>query len=95
MIDRQPSRRGLIAGGVLLSAAGLSLVTSGAVQAAEPVASAAKDITHSKNVDIVLSFCKAAQLRDLETQMSFIADDSIYHNMPDDVRGHLAARIPK
>jgi limonene-1,2-epoxide hydrolase len=83
MIDRQPSRRGFIAGGALLSAAGLSLVTFGAVQAAGPIAGAAKDIAHSKNIDIVLAFCKAGQMRDLETQMSFIADDSIYHNMPD------------
>jgi limonene-1,2-epoxide hydrolase len=37
----------------------------------------------SKNVDIVLASFRAAQMRDLEKQMSFIAEDSIYHNMPD------------
>jgi limonene-1,2-epoxide hydrolase len=30
---------------------------------------------------------EAGQMRDLETQMSFSADDSIYHNMPDDPSG--------
>lgn len=78
------SRRGFLTRGALFSATGLSLITVKAVQAAESTASAAKDITHSKNIDIVLAICKAAQMRDLETQMSFIADDSTYHNMPDD-----------
>jgi limonene-1,2-epoxide hydrolase len=78
------SRRGFLTRGALFSAAGLSLVGARGVQAAEPTAVAAKDLTHSKNIDIVLAFCKAGQMRDLETQMSFIADDSIYHNMPDD-----------
>ena len=78
------SRRGFLARGAWLSAAGLSLVTAKAVHAAEPPVGVAKDIVHSKNIDIVLAFCKAGQMRDLETQMSFIADDSTYHNMPDD-----------
>jgi limonene-1,2-epoxide hydrolase len=78
------SRRGFLTRGALFSAAGLSLIGAKGVQAAEPTAVAAKDITHSKNIDIVLAFCKAGQMRDLEMQMSFIADDSIYHNMPDD-----------
>jgi limonene-1,2-epoxide hydrolase len=77
------SRREFLTRGALFSAAGLSLIGAKGVQATEPKAVAAKDITHSKNIDIVLAFCKAGQMRDLETQMSFITDDSIYHNMPD------------
>jgi limonene-1,2-epoxide hydrolase len=70
------SRRGLVAGGVLASAAGLLLGGSRAFAMAE-------DTPHSKNVELILTFCKAGQDRDLEKQMSFIDEDSIYHNMPD------------
>ena len=69
------SRRGLIAGGALVSAAGFLLSGSRAL--------AAPDAPHSKNVELILTFCKAGQDRDLEKQMSFIDEDSIYHNMPD------------
>jgi limonene-1,2-epoxide hydrolase len=70
------SRRGLIAGGALVSAAGLLLSESRALAAPD-------DAPHSKNVELILTFCKAGQDRDLEKQMSFIDEDSIYHNMPD------------
>jgi limonene-1,2-epoxide hydrolase len=81
---RALARRGFLTRGALYSAAGLSLIAAKALQAAESTMDATKDIAHSNNVDIVLAFCRAGQMRDLETQMSFIADDSIYHNMPDD-----------
>ena len=70
------SRRRLIAGGALASAAGLLLGGSHARAATDGV-------PHSKNVELILTFCKAGQDRDLEKQMSFIDEDSIYHNMPD------------
>ena len=70
------SRRRLIAGGALASAAGLLLGGSRAMAMAD---SAPK----SKNVELILTFCKAGQDRDLEKQMSYIDEDSIYHNMPD------------
>ena len=69
------SRRRLIASGVLVSAAGLLLRGSPAL--------ATDSAPHSKNVELILTFCKAGQDRDLEKQMSFIDEDSIYHNMPD------------
>jgi len=68
------SRRGLIAGGALVSAAGLVLGGSRAL---------ADSAVQSKNVELILTFCKAGQDRDLEKQMSYIDEDSIYHNMPD------------
>jgi limonene-1,2-epoxide hydrolase len=77
------SRRAFLTEAALLSAAGFSVATHGAVQAAGSLASASSDIAYSENVDIVLAFCKAGQMRNLETQMSFIADDSTYYNMPD------------
>jgi len=68
----------LLARGALLSVAALSVTD--AVQAAdEPKATA-----HSTNIDLILAFCKAGQARDVEGQMKFIAEDSIYHNMPDE-----------
>jgi limonene-1,2-epoxide hydrolase len=70
------SRRGLIAGGALVSLAGMAM--------GGPRAAAAPEGTlHSKNIDVILAYCKAGQDRDLEKQMSFIDEDSIYHNMPD------------
>ncbi|HEX4505597.1 MAG TPA: limonene-1,2-epoxide hydrolase family protein [Alphaproteobacteria bacterium] len=69
------SRRRLIAGSALASAAGLLLGGSRAL--------AAPDVPRSKNVELILTFCKAGQDRDLEKQMSFIDEDSVYHNMPD------------
>ncbi len=69
------SRRGLIAGGALVSLAGL--------MKASPTFAAPGEMAHSKNIDLILTFCKAGQDRDLEKQMSYIDEDSIYHNMPD------------
>ena len=68
------SRRSLIAGGALAWATGVLLGGSRAI--AEP------DAPRSKNVELILTFCKAGQDRDLEKQMSYIDEDSIYHNMP-------------
>ena len=70
---RMSSRRGLIAGGALSSLAGLSLAGR-AVRA---------DAAHSDAIATVLAFCKAGAARDLETQMSYIPENGIYHNMPD------------
>jgi hypothetical protein len=64
------------------------------VQAAGPVACAVTDIARSTNVDIVLAFCKAGQMRDLETQMSFIADDSIYHNILRNIAETRSGAVP-
>jgi len=66
------SRRGLLAQGALVSVAGLA----GAVRVADAAA-------QSKNVELILTFCKAGQDRDVEKQMTFIDEDSSYHNMPD------------
>jgi limonene-1,2-epoxide hydrolase len=71
------TRRKLIAGGTLVSAAGFLL---GGSRSLAEIGSA----PHSKNVELILTFCKAGQDRDLEKQMSFIDEDSIYHNMPDE-----------
>jgi limonene-1,2-epoxide hydrolase len=76
------SRRALLARGALVSVAGLSLAASGA--SASPEGLAAKPMTHSPNIDLILTFCKAGQDRDLEKQMSYIGEDSVYHNMPDE-----------
>src|ERR1700751_2568574 len=73
MDDRTSSRRGVLAAGALLSGAGLL----GAARAAQAR-------TQSKNVEIILAFCKAGQDRDVDRQMTFIDEDSTYHNMPDD-----------
>jgi limonene-1,2-epoxide hydrolase len=69
------SRRGLIAGGALVSVAGMIMGTSRALATPEG--------TNHSNIDLILTFCKAGQDRDLEKQMSYIDEDSIYHNMPD------------
>jgi limonene-1,2-epoxide hydrolase len=79
-----PSRRRFLTAGVLLSASGLTRITHAAAQSVEASVSGTKDIVHSKNLDAVLDFCRAGQNRDLEAQMRFIADDSVYHNMPDE-----------
>jgi limonene-1,2-epoxide hydrolase len=71
------SRRRLIASGALASTAGLLLGGSGSMAMADAAA-------QSKNVELILTFCKAGQDRDLDKQMSFIDEDSIYHNMPDE-----------
>jgi limonene-1,2-epoxide hydrolase len=73
MDDRTSSRRAVLAAGALVSASGLL----GAARAAQAA-------TQSKNVEIILAFCKAGQDRDVDRQMSFIDEDSTYHNMPDD-----------
>jgi limonene-1,2-epoxide hydrolase len=73
------SRRRLLAGGALLP---MTLTLSAAAQVAT-----------GKNVELILAFCKAGQDRDLEKQMSFITQDCIYHNMPDEpVVGYKAVR---
>lgn len=47
----------------------------------------------SKNTDLILAFCKAGQERNVDKQMAFIAENAIYHNMPDDpVKGAKAIR---
>ena len=71
------SRRTVIARGALLSAVGLSV----AAQATADVV--VKDGGHSKNIDLILTFCRAGAARDLEGQMRFIPENGIYHNMPD------------
>src|ERR1700721_127839 len=70
------SRRGLIAGGALVSVAGMMMGASRAVATPEGT-------NHSKNIDLILTFCKAGQDRNLEKQMSYIDEDSIYHKMRD------------
>ncbi|HEY1604473.1 MAG TPA: limonene-1,2-epoxide hydrolase family protein [Allosphingosinicella sp.] len=77
------SRRSFLAASVLLSAPRLALATDFAARSTKPSPSAAKEIIHSENVDAVLAFCRAAEELDLEAQMHFITDDSVYHNMPD------------
>lgn len=73
------SRRRLLASGALLP---VTLTLSAAAQAAT-----------GRNVELILAFCKAGQDRDLEKQMSFITQDCVYHNMPDDpVVGYKAVR---
>jgi len=76
------SRRGLLSRAALLSAAALSLVGKPA-QAKDETESTLKVGKTSKNAAIVLAFCKAGEDRQLETQMSYIAPDSTYRNMPD------------
>ena len=70
---RITSRRGLIARTAILSLAGLSLGGRKALAEAG----------HSDAVATILAFCKAGAARDLETQMSYIPENGIYHNMPD------------
>lgn len=62
---------------LLISGAALSAAASAAPAAAATAAS-------SKNVELVRAFCKAGQDLDLEKQMTFIAENAIYHNMPDE-----------
>jgi limonene-1,2-epoxide hydrolase len=72
-IQQSLSRRDLMAGGAVAAAA--AAATTVPAVAAAPA---------SKNVEIVLAFCKAGQDRDVERQMTYIAPDSVYHNMPDE-----------
>ncbi|HLG88427.1 MAG TPA: limonene-1,2-epoxide hydrolase family protein [Alphaproteobacteria bacterium] len=67
MIDWSLSRRGLM-GAALPIAFGFG----NSAQAAP-----------SGAVATILAFCRAGQARDLETQMSYIPENGIYHNMPD------------
>ena len=71
------SRRALIASGALLSAASLSAATRASAEVV------VKDGGHSKNIDLILTFCRAGAARDLEGQIRFIPENGIYHNMPD------------
>lgn len=73
---------------VLITGAALSAAAS-----AVPAAAATKPAAASKNVEIVRAFCEAGQNLDLEKQMTFIAENAIYHNMPDEpVTGTKAIR---
>jgi limonene-1,2-epoxide hydrolase len=72
MMNWIASRRALLTRGALVSVAGLA----GTVQAAGAA-------PQSKNIELFLAFCKAGQDRDVEKQMTFIDEDSTYHNMPD------------
>jgi len=82
MLNWISSRRALLTRGAILPAAGLV--------AARPVLAAGQ----SKNVELILAFCKAGQDRDVDKQMTYIDEDSSYHNMPDDqpVVGRAAIR---
>jgi limonene-1,2-epoxide hydrolase len=42
------------------------------------------DTSRSANIDVILAFCKAGEMRDVEAQMRFIPEDGVYHNMPDE-----------
>jgi limonene-1,2-epoxide hydrolase len=77
------SRRGLLARGALLSAAALSFVGAKSAHARAETQSTLKAGETSKNAAIVLAFCKAGEDRLVEKQMSYIATDSTYRNMPD------------
>jgi limonene-1,2-epoxide hydrolase len=84
---RNSSRRDLLAQGTLLGIAGVALAAREG--RAEPAEDGSKTPDHpqhaySRNVEIILAFCKAGQARDVEAQMAFIPDDGTYHNMPDD-----------
>ena len=72
MLNWIASRRALLTRGALVSVAGLAGTVQAAVAAPQ-----------SKNIEIFLTFCKAGQDRDVEKQMTFIDEDSTYHNMPD------------
>ena len=87
------SRRGLLAQGALLSAAALSLVGARPAHAKGETPSTLKVGQTSKNAAIVLAFCKAGEDRQVEKQMSFIAEDSTYRNMPDEPMFVGAAKI--
>ncbi|HTJ65563.1 MAG TPA: limonene-1,2-epoxide hydrolase family protein [Alphaproteobacteria bacterium] len=72
MLNWISSRRAVLARGALLPVVGLTA-------AAQPAEAALR----SNNVELILAFCKAGQDRDVEKQMTFIDEDSTYHNMPD------------
>lgn len=65
------SRRALIASGTLLAATSMTMGDSRAFAMTEGT-------NHSRNIDLILTFCKAGQDRDLEKQVSYIDEDSIY-----------------
>ena len=67
------SRRGLFARSALLSMAALPAI-----------ADVVKPGVRSKNIELILAYCKAGNDRNLEGQMRFIPEHGIYHNMPDD-----------
>ena len=66
------SRRGLFARSALLSMAALPVM-----------ADMPKVGARSKNVELILAYCRAGNDRNLEGQMRFIPEHGIYHNMPD------------
>ncbi len=72
MLNWISSRRALLTRGALVSVAGLASTVQGTTAAPQ-----------SKNIELFLTFCKAGQDRDVEKQMTFIDEDSSYHNMPD------------
>lgn len=77
------TRRHLLISGAALSAAASAATAAAASSKASP----------SKNVELVRAFCQAGQDLDLEKQMTFIAENAIYHNMPDEpVTGTKAIR---
>jgi limonene-1,2-epoxide hydrolase len=77
------SRRTLLGRGALFSAAALSLAGTKRAEAKGETETTLKVGETSKNAAIVLAFCKAGEDRQLEKQMSYIAADSTYRNMPD------------
>jgi limonene-1,2-epoxide hydrolase len=73
---------------LLVSGTALSLAASATAASAKQAAPAA-----SKNVELVRAFAKAGQELDLDKQMAFIAENAVYHNMPDEpVKGAKAIR---
>lgn len=72
MLQAKISRRALLKRGALVPVAGLAAASAGAAAPA-----------HSKNIALILAFCKAGQGRDVEKQMTYFDEDSVYHNMPD------------
>lgn len=72
------------------------LITGAALSAAAsavPAAAETKPAASSKNVELVRAFCQAGQELNLERQMTFIAENAVYHNMPDEpVSGTKAIR---
>ncbi len=84
MRDWIASRRTLLGRGALFSAAALALAGTKTAQAKGESLSTLKVGETSKSAAIVLAFCKAGEDRQLEKQMSYIAVDSTYRNMPDE-----------
>lgn len=81
MTSWNSSRRALLARGMVFSAG------------APLVAASAAGAERSANIDVVLAFCKAGEMRDVEAQMRFIPEDGVYHNMPDEpIKGAAGIR---